>query len=555
MNELKSTLKRVAVYYVLLAVSIIPCGSVIPDVFPTRNVSTAYLLTLSVCLVLYCSYRVLPTGALSVMIKAIAWTALLMILLRGVKYSAFSEVGALARHTWYLYYVPILLLPLFLFYISLLIAPKNAARVSAIRYLTLALTVVLIVIVLTNDLHQLVFGFKPGFADWNGDYSYGKLFYAVIVWQYALYVTAITILIIKCRVVGAKKNAWLILIPFLTGVLLNLLLLTGKMPRLHGSYIIEFPEALIFTVAAVLECCIGLGLIPTNTDYGKLFRKFSLSAQITDERGTPVYVSSGAAPLTAEQFAAQDGARIAEHTVLHKMSIPGGFGFWQDDMTGLDRLNEELTDAKEELSQEAELTRLKSELKEKQTKTEQRTLVYDEIARHTQKQSQQISDLAKRARLSPDAALKDDLRRRIILLGAYIKRYANLMLLSRERGAIDAGELGLSISEVLRHLNFCGIPGEFIQSSDGTVSTDAALAAFEAFETLLEANLTCLKGVFVNLSVNENALLKMTFEGLIKPLSEDTAKRLLTHKVKCETTREDDVTYVFFTLPKASDAV
>ena len=554
MNEVKITLRRMAVYYLLLAINVIPCASIIPDVFPTRNLSTLYLLALSVCLVLYYYHRVSPTGTLSVMMKALSWMALLLILLRGVKYSAVSEVGVLARHTWYLYYVPTLLLPLFLFFISLLVSSKDSVHISKTWFWTLALTVVLIALVLTNDLHQLVFGFKPGFENWDRDYSHGWLFYVVTFWQYALYFAAIIILVIKCRIVGSRKNVWIIMIPFLIGIAMNTLLLTDSVPMVNGSHLFEFPEALIFNAAVVLECCMQLGLIPTNTGYGKLFRHFSISAQITDRNGTPVYSSHTAVPLTAEQFAAPDGARVGEHAVQHKMKIPGGFGFWRDDLTELDRLNEALAEAKEALSQEAEFIRLRGEWQEKQTKIEQRTLVYDTIARRTQRQSQAISRLAEKGRKSADPAVKEECRDRITLFAAYIKRYANLTLLSRQSRVIETGELGLSLSEVLRYLNFCGIPGEFMGDPEGAVPAEAALAVFEAFETLLETNLSALKGVFINLAGKEKPLLKVTVENLSEPLPENAVRRLLAAGVRSESRREDDVTYLSFTLPRGGES-
>ena len=544
-----------AFYYLLLAINIIPCGNVIPDSFPTRNVSAVYLLILSVCLVLYYSHRVSGTGGLPATMKSLSWMGLLLILLRGIKYGVFSEVGIIARHIWYLYYVPMLLLPLLLFYVSLLVSPKDNARIPKGWYWTLALTAAFIVLVLTNDLHQLVFRFQPGFANWDNEYSHGLLFYIITVWQYVLYFVAIIVLVIKCRISSAKRNAWIILIPFAIGILMSALLVTGKMPRMNDTYIVEFPEVLIFTVALVLECCIQLGLIPTNTDYGKLFQKFSISAQITDDKGRAVYSSYTAAPLTGEQFEMNSGSRIGEHTVLHKMIIPGGFGFWQDDLSELDRLNDELAEAKEELAQEAELIRLRNELKEKQTKTEQRTLVYDKIAERTQRQSQAISQFAEAARLSDSAELKAEYRGRITLLGAYIKRYANLMLLSQDSNSIEAGELALSVSEVLRYLNFCGIPGEFVGSADCTVNSDAALTAFEAFETLLETNYSSLRGVFVNLSAQENVVFKLTLENLTEPLSSEMTKKLLTVGAESETLTEDDVTYISFTLKKGGDEV
>ena len=554
MSEAVTVLKRMAVYYILLAVNIIFCANVIPDTFPTRNLSTVYLLALCVCLVLYYSHRVSPTGTLARMMKLLPWMCLLLILLRGVKYSAVSEVGVLARHAWYLYYVPTLLIPLFLFCISLLVSAKNGARMPRAWYPALALTAAFIVLVLTNDLHQAVFVFKPGFENWDGDYGRTFLFYTVTVWQYALYFAAIIILVIKCRIGSSKKNAWIIMIPFALGIVMFALLMTDRMPRLNGTHIIEFPEALIFTAAAVLEGCMQLGLIPTNTDYGKLFRIFPISAQITDGRGVPVYSSNSAMPLSAEQFALPSGARIDDHTVLHKMKIPGGYGFWQDDMTELDRLNGELAEAKEALAEEAELIRLRSELKEKQTVVEQRTLMYDTIAKRTARQSQSISVLAKKARETDDLSLKEESRRRITLIGAYIKRYANLMLLSQESDAIEAGELALSVSEVLRYLNLCRIPGEFVGGADCTVPSGAALAVFEAFETLLEANYRRLAGVFVNLSVKDDVIFKVTFENLSEGLDPDTENELSEAGVGCEIQLEDGVAYVCFTLPKGGEA-
>ena len=549
MIEVKNALKRMAFYYFLLALNIIPCASIIPDRFPTRNLSAIYLLTLCVCLVLYYSHRVTPSGKLSLMMKALSWASLSLILLRGIKYSAFAEVGAVARHIWYLYYVPMLLLPLFFFYISLLVShPK---KFSLKKWLwTAVVSSVFIVLLLTNDLHQEVFKFLPGFKNWDNAYSYGFLFYIITAWQYLLYFAAVVILIVKCRISSSKKAAWIFLIPLSISAFLNALLITGKMPQINGSHIIEFPENLIFTVAIVLECCIQLGLIPTNADYGKLFRKFSISAQITDKQGKVVYASNTALGLSLEQFSAESGTRIGEHTLLHKMSIPGGYGFWLDDITEIDRLNEELDRSKEELSQETELIRLRNKLKENETKVEQRTLVYNTISRRTEHQSRLISEFAKEGRESSDANVKEEYKGRILFLGAYIKRYANMMLISRQSELIEAGELALSVSEVLRYLNYLGTPGEFFNEAECKIGAQTALAVFEAFEKLIEINIPELRGAFVNLSAGEKVVFKLTLENATKTIPQSTLNNLSENSIECENSCEDEVTYIRFSFPK-----
>lgn len=557
MKIIRTTLSRMGSYYLLLAVNILPCASVIPDRFPARNLSTIYLLALSVGLVLYYAHRVSPAGRLSAMMRALSWMGLLLILLRGIKYSAFSEVGVLARHTWYCYYLPMLAIPQLLLNIALLLSRRENRRRSAALALTTLFTLALVLAVLTNDLHRQAFRFQAGFRDWDSSYTRGWLFYAAILWQYGLYLASIVLLVLRCRISGARKHAWLLLLPFAVGAAMNVLLLTGSMPKLNGTYIVEFPEALICMSAAVLEGCIQLGLIPTNANYGKLFSLFSISAQITDQGGRPVYVSRSASPLTGEQFAMPDGSRLDAHTVLHKQPLPGGFGFWQDDLTELDRLNAELAEAGEALRQEAELSRLRNELKERQAKLEQRTLVYDAISRRTRRQAALISALAKTGQTTPDLAEKEDCRNRIILLGAYIKRYANLTLLSWERGVIETGELALSVSELLRYLNFCGIPGELICTADCAVTATAALASFEALEALLEGNVPGLRGVFANLSAGagESVTFKLTFENLTAALTAESAASLAAAGVCHKAQREEDVTYLCLTLPKGGEGV
>ena len=553
MHEAEKLFKRILFYYLLLAGNIITCGNILPDIFPFRNASTIYLLLLSVVLVFYYFRRVTPGTVISVLMKVLSYSALFLILLRGIKYSVFAEMDVLARHTWYFYYIPLFLMPLILFYISLWVLPKRYGHTFGIQIVTAVFTAFFIILVLTNDIHQLIFKFKPDLSDWNGNYSHTWLFYAINIWQYLLYAAAVIILVKKCRISSSKKNAWIILIPFVAGIAMCALLMTGKMPRLNGSYITEFPETLIFMAVIVLECCMQLGLIPTNTDYEKLFREFSIAAQITDKNGKPVYRSYTAEPLSREQTQMQSGARIGEHSVLNKMEIPAGFGFWQEDMTQLDRLNEELADAKEKLAQDAELIRLRSELKERRIKIEQRTLVYNTIAKRTQSQSRTISFLAAKARRSTDAEQKEKYLERIMFLNAYIKRYANMMLLSQDNNVINTGELGLSVSEMLRYLNFCGIPSECIIGDTAAVKAAAALAAFEVFETLTEAGFDCLKGVFVNLSVGENIMLKMTFENMTKTISDDV-KKLSGYGIRTNIKCENNVTYISFELPKGDDS-
>lgn len=68
------------------------------------------------------------------------------------------------------------------------------------------LTVPLILLALTNDLHQTVFVFKPGFAAWDSDYSYEPGFIVVTVWEYLLYAASVANLIAKCSIANISHR-------------------------------------------------------------------------------------------------------------------------------------------------------------------------------------------------------------------------------------------------------------------------------------------------------------------------------------------------------------
>ena len=333
-----------------------------------------------------------------------------------------------------------------------------------------------------------------------------------------------------------------------------LLSVTGKMPELNGNDIIAFPEAFCFMAAAVLECCIQLGLIPTNESYQGLIRITSVPVQITDRDGHVIYKSETAQELTAEQISFPDNTRIGEHTILRRMDIPGGYGFWQNDVSELDNLNEELEETKELLAEEAELIRLQNELEEKQKTIEHRTHVYDEIARRVRRQSEDISHIARQAVKTSDPNQKDRYRKQITLLGAYIKRYANLMLLASESETVRVEELALSVSEVLRYLNLYGVPSELMNTAAGTVSSKKALAVFDAFGTLIEDNRSSLKGVYANLSETEEGIVfKLTLENMLTSDPAAIRERLTASGVQIKLEEEDTAGYFRFLLSEGGN--
>lgn len=555
MNDVKNCFKWLLFYYLLLAVNTLLDG-IFPDQFPTENICSLHLIFLSVCLIQRYRLRITGQQKQRAAMLAPSYMVFMLLCLRCIKYSVFGNKFVLGRYTWYLYYVPLLMIPTLLFYVALYVYAKDEKQVNRKWSWVAIVSSISILFVVTNDLHQQVFRFQPGFVNWDGDYSYGWIFYVITVWEYMLYLAAIMVLIVKSSIAKIKYHVWPILVPFILGIVNISLLVTDKMPRIDGNHIMEFPEALCFMVVGILECCMQLGMIPTNDNYRGIMELTTVPVQITDFAGKSIYRSGAAKELTEEQFFASGNTRIGEHTILQRIEIPGGFGFWQYDVAEIDRLNEELEETKERLLEETELIRLQNELKEKQKTIEQRNALYDAIAKKIRKQSLSISRIAKEAMAAADTEQKDRYRKQIVLLGAYIKRYANLMIMSSENERIDVGELGLSVAELLRYLNLYGISGEYMNTAVGEISSDKALVIFEAMENLVEKYIEKLKGVYVILSMQDNQpIVKVTLENISADSVESFEVLLGRAGVQMLCEYEDEVGYFSFVPAEGGDEV
>ena len=87
MNDVKKCVKAMTVYCLLLAFAIFPNMEIIPLSFPTNRISSIYLITLSICLILRYYLRAAGQTHLKTAMLYLYHMIFFMILLRGMKYS------------------------------------------------------------------------------------------------------------------------------------------------------------------------------------------------------------------------------------------------------------------------------------------------------------------------------------------------------------------------------------------------------------------------------------------------------------------------------------
>ena len=543
-------LHSILLYFFLLILCFFAEVNIIPDVFPWRMISSIYFLALGVLLVIYFAERIADRGKLKRRMLFCAWLIVTFMLLRMVRYEVFTAGTIFARYTWYFYYLPMLFIPLCTFYATLYIDGEEKREFAKVKHLFGVVTTLLFLGVLSNDFHQTVFGFQDGFLNWENDYTHGFGFFVVIAWTYFLYIFSIVIMFKKCRLSKVKKRWWITIIPFAIGITMQLLIAFGKMPKVNGLMVINFPEAVCFMIALFWECCIRIGLIPTNKGYGELMRVSSLALQITDENGAAIYKSISANELKEADKKKAEPILLDENTELYCEKIPGGYTYWQNDISELNEINKKLEEVHSLLSEETELIRLENELKEKRVSIEQRTALYELINSKTATQSKQIAKLAESALAEKDTKIRNYNAGLICFLGAYIKRYANLMLLAENESMMSTAELGMAIGESLRYLGNMNIPSAYVGNVDVNIPTDNVVLLYEIFERLVEESLSSLKAVYVKVENSSGIILKIILEGASAVLDEETKDKLFQVGIPVTIKYEDEISYIRFRLTR-----
>lgn len=123
-----------------------------------------------------------------------------------MKYFFVADIDA-KRQLWYLYYFPMLFIPLLSFFVALSLGKTEKYRLPRRALLLCIPTVCLLLFVLTNDFHEWIFRFPEGQprSDANGVYSIGFLF--VAGWEIIFAVAALVLLLAKAGFVEKKIPA------------------------------------------------------------------------------------------------------------------------------------------------------------------------------------------------------------------------------------------------------------------------------------------------------------------------------------------------------------
>lgn len=418
---------------------------------------------------------------------AVALLMIFWMVVRTIKFG--STNNTIQRYLWYFYYLPMLFIPLEAFIISMSLGNKK--QPGWIKYL-FVLANILLLLVLTNDIHQRVFIFKDSLLS-TKDYTYGIGYYIVALWMITFAGISLFIMVSKCRL----KDSWIYLplFPFVISILYAIGY--AKEVPFVRVWLSDLTVAQCLFFMSMFESCIQSGLIQSNVGYRELFEATTMKAELFNKDFKLLY-SSIDNPVTDTNIlkkALKEATLLDENTLIKGHDIKHGYIFWQEDISKLVSINKELELTQAELIDTGDVLKVSHEQQERYLRLTEESRLYDLIELDTSEQVKILNEKVQKLKEVEDINEARFLLGEIIVLGTYIKRKSNLIFIGREKKIIDIDELKLCLNETSSNLCLCGIDAKMIVDIKKEYPIGIIHRIYDYLEDILETSFSTLKSI------------------------------------------------------------
>ena len=422
---------------------------------------------------------------------------MLWMMLHILRNTVFFQIQPYSTWCWYAYYFPLMLIPQICLMAAKHIGKPEDYVLPWQWNLMFIPSLLLIGGVLTNDLHGLAFVLLE-----NGAYLYGPLSYAAMFWMFSCIALMLVEFLKRCRIPKTKKVIWMPVALLGIGVVYAVLYALNT--EMFGF--IEMYVTLCFLIVAIWESSIKMGLVQSNGQYDKLLKASGLGVTIVDKDYTVHYASDDALELSKQQISKATQAPITVHggVRISSSEIRGGYALWQEDLSELLEHLDELNALREELKDSNAVAMQNYRLDKRLRTLAEKNRLHDEIHRQTAHQINLLGQWLEKLQKTENEDERRELLRRIVVVGAYLKRRNNLILVSEQDGIIKEEELNLSIREIVKNLQLAGVNCACSVQFDRDLPADAVMQLFDFCEFVVENAFDGLERLLVRYFCRDN---------------------------------------------------
>ncbi|MGM9875332.1 MAG: histidine kinase N-terminal 7TM domain-containing protein [Bacilli bacterium] len=354
------------------------------------------------------------------------------------------------RICWYLYYLPLIFIPT-LFYIcsNSLLSKMNTTR----KILIYMISSILLILVLTNDLHELVFKFN-NVIYFHNDYNHNIGYYLIFIWIFYLFGGGMLKLAINRLKIKKDLKVFLPLIVLLFGIIYTYLYI------LDIQYIKDMNMSIVNSVLICLgiELTFYLDLIPNNRKYIQKFSASNLDMEIISLDGKTKYTTNSF--KTTPNFILNDiknnkvkNTYQKKHIVYDIKKNKDSYVILRKDLTNIFKLKDEILKKKKELIKQQENMKLEEKTKRELYEIKIRKDTINNIEKSLNIKREEAKEI-----LMKDNVSKDDLEKvkRIMI---YSKKKSMLMISEMNNEVYNEESIKMLLNELIAGMQNLNIDG------------------------------------------------------------------------------------------------
>ena len=428
--------------------------------------------------------------------------AILVLWLLAVQVKYASAGDTVRQLCWYLYYVAIVFAPtLFLLAVFRLAAMGSCRAGAVFRKAVFVTSCVLVLLVLTNNCHMLVFEFDRTGSSWDSDYAYGLGYWVVAGWAVTLFAVSLVFLL---RVAHRQLKAASLLIAFMGALaVVYCLLLVLRVEAIFRS---NFSLTCALVMALIVELSLDLGLLPSFARYREAFAKLPFDAKILSFDGSPVFATECAKPLDRDERVAlgRSGIPSAEPIAFKVKSKPdnaykayrlhGGVALLTEDRSEINRLIRELDDRREFLAKRNAVLERDIAVRRRLCKQERERLLMEDVSSSLRSAVGSIQRLLANLPDEGEDQGIDERKRCLMLvklLVAYCKRKGSFVLSEKSEDDFDRERLQLAVNETVVDVRSVGIDCAVIVEMDKAIPVSSVSILYDCFYDVVVMAFEC----------------------------------------------------------------
>ncbi len=481
----------------------------------------------------------------------IFWVAI-----RTVKWTAFIFVTFEDRILWYMYYIPMIMLAVFFFFTALCVGENEDYRLNKKWYLLFIPAVLLIIAVLTNDIHGMAFTLDIYTHAYAQDYSHGIIYYIVLVFILSLVLMASIIIISKFSSLKSAKKAaiWpaLIIITCLAYSIAYII-----KPLYGVGYYIDLTIFGCTMAIALLESFIKTGLIHSNINHSECFAMADIKAQVLSNNGDVVYKSKNALPLKTADFnklKTENTISVSEGILCHMSPIKGGYVSWNSDVSHIQDMINNLKALNAKLYKEVDILTLENEQKSESARLQKLTNLHNIMLKEILPFSEKIqSEILEK---SKDRA--QEIKRLLFetsMTSTYIKRKVNLILTQQTEKFISTQELKLCFLESFQLLKLYSKTCVINIINEYDMSLETAILCLDLYQGIIEKTNYNFDAVYItyNLDATDIIFTVQISGDIILSYNELELDKFIPKTCTVQLSDETDSYLISLTMPKSKE--